>query len=523
MKLKVLKNFLLTGLTIPAIALAAPPDAPPRLGINLAGPADWMTELPFVDVFRTARPWISQKKGAGWGQGPELEIDEFGWVKRLEPGCYAEAMLCTISDGHYPAGTYTVLYEGEGKLDFAKNATIKQAEPGRILIDVDSSRGGFSLQLLETNPENPVRAIHVIMPGFEQTWREDPFHPVFLKCWKGFACFRFMDWMHTNGSEIARWDDRPTLQHATFSKRGVALEWMIALCNRQRIDPWFCMPHLADDDFIRRFATMVKEGLEPSRKIYIEYSNEVWNGQFAQSRYAGEQGVKLGLGPKERPWEAGWHFTAVRSMEIFRIWEDVFGGHDRFVRVLPVQSGVGAVADGVCGFREAAKHADAMAGAPYMSYSIGRGKSKDLGEQMRDWTVEQMLDHFEKTGFAESLERMAKDRASADRHGLKLIAYEGGQHMVAFVKGRELTEKLSATMHACNRHPRMGELYTRYYDEWARLGGGAFAVFSSIGRFSNHGAWGLAEFYDSDPADYPKLDATLRWAKEHGQEVALGK
>lgn len=32
-----------------------------RMGINLAGPADWNTELPFVDVFRMSRPWISQK------------------------------------------------------------------------------------------------------------------------------------------------------------------------------------------------------------------------------------------------------------------------------------------------------------------------------------------------------------------------------------------------------------------------------------------------------------------------------
>ena len=156
---------------------AAPPDANARLGINLAGPADWMTELPFVDVFRTSRPWISQKKGSGWGQGPELALDEFGWVKRLEHGCYAEAMLCTISGGHYPAGTYTVLYEGEGGLDFGKNAKIKTREPGRILIDVDSSKGGFSLQIHETNPANPVRNIHVILPGFEQTWEKNPFHP----------------------------------------------------------------------------------------------------------------------------------------------------------------------------------------------------------------------------------------------------------------------------------------------------------------------------------------------------------
>jgi hypothetical protein len=130
-----------------------------------------------------------------------------------------------------------------------------------------------------------------------------------------------------------------------------------------------------------------------------------------------------------------------------------------------------------------------------------------------------MLDHFEKTGFADSLTRMAKDKAVADKYGVKLLAYEGGQHMVAFVKEKDILERITATMHACNRHPRMGGLYRRYYDEWARLGGDLFAVFSSISAYSNHGAWGLAEFHDSTPADYPKLAATLAWARQHGQSV----
>ena len=173
-----MKRILIAVCTF-AVALAA--QAEPRLGMNLAGPADWMTELPFVDVFRTSRPWISQRNGAGWGQGPELALDESGWVKKLEPGCYAESMLCTISGGHYPAGTYTVLYEGEGKIDFGKNAKIVEAKPGRILIDVDSSKGGFSVQIKETNPQNYIRNIRVIMPGFEKTWEKEPFHPVFLK------------------------------------------------------------------------------------------------------------------------------------------------------------------------------------------------------------------------------------------------------------------------------------------------------------------------------------------------------
>lgn len=496
------------------------PPVSPRLGINLAGPADWATELPFVDVFRMSRPWISQRKGEAWGKGPELAINELGWVQELQPGCYAETMLCTIRGGHYPSGAYTVFYEGEGEIAFGLGPRIIDTTPGRIRVEVDSSRGGFSLQIRKTNPENPVRNIHMIMPGFEKTWREDPFHSAFLKRWQGMSCFRFMDWMHTNGSEIKSWTDRPTRRHATFSKRGVALEWMIDLCNRAHVDPWFCMPHLAEDEFIRRFASMVKENLDPSLKIYIEYSNEVWNGQFEQSRFAGRRGVELGLGPKEKPWEAGWHYTAMRSLEIFRIWEDVFGGHVRFVRVLPTQSGNTGVSEGILGFRDAAKHADALAGAPYMSYSVGRGRNKDLGEKMRNWSVAQLLDHFEETAFKGSLERMDKDKAVADKYGLTLIAYEGGQHMAAFVRDRDLVERLTGTMQQANRDPRMGELYRRYFDHWEAIGGGTFAVFSSISQWSNHGAWGLAEFYDSDRDNYPKLDTVLEWAREHGQDTA---
>ena len=43
-----------------------------------------------------------------------------------------------------------------------------------------------------------------------------------------------------------------------LAKRGVALEWMIELCNRQKIDPWFCLPHLADDDFVRNFVSFLQ-------------------------------------------------------------------------------------------------------------------------------------------------------------------------------------------------------------------------------------------------------------------------
>ena len=72
-------------------AWAQPAPTSSRLGIDLAAPADWNTELPFVDVYRLSREWISQKRGAPWGQGPALALDGNGWVKRLEPDSWAES------------------------------------------------------------------------------------------------------------------------------------------------------------------------------------------------------------------------------------------------------------------------------------------------------------------------------------------------------------------------------------------------------------------------------------------------
>jgi len=68
------------------LAQTNPPPSQPALGMNLSGPADYMTELPFVDAFKTSRPWISQREGAGWEQGPPLSLDTRGWVTALEPG-----------------------------------------------------------------------------------------------------------------------------------------------------------------------------------------------------------------------------------------------------------------------------------------------------------------------------------------------------------------------------------------------------------------------------------------------------
>jgi hypothetical protein len=493
--------------------------AQPRMGMNLAGPADWATELPFVDVFRFSRPWISQGAGAEWGKGPALDLDKHGWVTRLAPGCRAETFLCTIDGGHYPQGDYTVLYDGEGEIVFAQAASVVSSAPGRMVIHVEPRKGGIDLQLVATTPGNYVRNIRVIMPGFEKTYRENPWHPVFLRRWKGMACLRFMDFMDTNDSRQRKWSDRPREDDATYSEKGIPVELLVDLCNRQHCDGWFCIPHLADDEYVERFATVVKERLAPGLKAWVEYSNEVWNGGFSQNGYAGQQGQKLGF--SEKPWEAAWKYTAFRSVQIFSIWEKVFGDRRRLVRVLAAQAANSYVAGQILSFQDAGHQADALAIAPYFGFAVPGDRAEKINESVvENWNVDQVLDHIESVTLPESVRWIKSNKAVADQYGLKLVAYEAGQHLVG-IGGAENNDHLTSLLHAANQAPRMGKIYGEYLAAWSAAGGDLLCNFSSVSAWSKWGNWGLLQYFDDDDESAsPKFAAVKRWASEHGQSAA---
>ena len=203
-------------------------------------------------MFRLSREWVSQKRGEPWGKGPKLAIDKHGWVEKLEKGCWAESPLCTIEGGHYPSGRYVILYQGKGKIELGGAGKIESGGAGRLVAVVDSRKGGLFLKLMDTDPGDPVRNIRVIMPGFEKISASNPWNPSFLARWKGFACIRFMDFGLTNNSDVVKWDDRAKLDDATFTRVGVPLELMVDFANRLQADPWFCIPHQADDTYVRQ-------------------------------------------------------------------------------------------------------------------------------------------------------------------------------------------------------------------------------------------------------------------------------
>ncbi len=222
---------------------------------------------------------------------------------------------------------------------------------------------------------------------------------------------------------------------------------------------------------------------------------------------------------KGRPWEGGGMYYARRSVQIFRIWEEVFGGQERLVRVIAWQSGnTYWMRKIVLPFEDTWKHTDALAIAPYISCNVPP-KGKELSAPVvAKWSVEQALDYMEKESLPRSIRAIRASKEVADDFGLKLLAYEGGQHMVG-VGGGENNETMTGLFHAANAHPRMGRIYSAYLDAWKEAGGDLFCNFSSIGRWSKWGSWGVMQYYDDDPAQSYKFMAIMRWAKACGQAV----
>jgi len=253
-----------------AICLHAAPNDNSALGINVGGVTYWSSEIVFVDLFKHSQTWKSQAPGKGYAQGGPLDLDEKGWVRSLRgDGHFADSIILSRPKLGYPAGVYTCLYDGHGKVQFAYGTEVVEDTPGRVRVKVGSEQNILTLKISETDPADPVRNIRLILPGFEDTYEKQPFHPDFLKRWEKFKVLRFMDLQRTNNSRQVHWSDRPTPAMQTQGDdAGVALEYLIELANTLNADPWFCLPHLATDDYIHSFARMIKARLKPDLNIY---------------------------------------------------------------------------------------------------------------------------------------------------------------------------------------------------------------------------------------------------------------
>lgn len=518
MKILSLKFLLYTVFSITIFSSSGFAQSSRPVGINLTAVKDWSEEFVFVDIMNQSRDWIFHDiaPGSDWQSDVNIPLRQDGYPLEIpynngvDPAQSARTLFYFGElENIYPEGSYRLKIDGTGQVRLwgAANGTFQC--PIDTYVSVDNSLGGVALEIEESIVSDPVHNIRFIMPGFENVYENEPFHPSLLEFLEDFHVIRFMDWLETNGSVVQEWDDRNLQSHFTqTSENGVAYEYLIELSNLLQKDLWVNVPHQASDDFITQFARLLRDNVDPNLKIYLEYSNEVWNGIFPQYTYAGDLGLVLGY--EGEPWERAWTFTAKRSADVFHIFENEFNDDDRFIKVLPGFAVSNYINNFIIEqfndieFNPNQVTADALTIAPY----FGGAVADDLADAglAQSATISQLLDLLEQS-LPESYQSMDEAKALADANGLDLIAYEGGQHLVANYPNNNDPVYVDKLLEA-NRNPRMQDFYCEYMDYWySTMGGGMFALFSSHGGYNQFGSWGIKETYEN--VNSPKYQALV--------------
>lgn len=249
------------------------------------------------------------------------------------------------------------------------------------------------------------------VPSTDWATTKNPWDSQFIQDLAPYHVLRFMDWNLTNAEDNpqADWATRklPTADQTTSP---VAFEWQIDLCNRTQKDYWVNIPHAASSDYMKKLAGLIRDKLDPRLRIYVEWSNEVWNGGFPQREYARSQGENLGLAGDDK----GFAYQMYQSVRTFETFEAVFGkDKSRLVKVISGQ----AANWGVCELHiEALKDPkinplgtmpDVYAVAPYFA-------GANLAE-------------LNDVGIPESATWVTDTYRCAKLANLKVVAYEGGQ------------------------------------------------------------------------------------------------
>nr|CAA6821521.1 MAG: Unknown protein [uncultured Thiotrichaceae bacterium] len=505
------------------------------LGTNTNELNEEDSSVPFVDLFRSALPFEDARP---WMTGANVQLDADGWPSRLNGQIAGSRFLSNLPAKAIPEGNYTVLYDGVGKMQYGGDAKIISSQPGRDIIQLtpgaDNKYDG-SLRIRESDPRNYVRNIRILPPGgicannpfqrvggpqacrgnyqaFATHYAQILFNPDYLNYMKDFKVIRFMNMAGISNNPQRSWNQRQKVTDATWGgkqeNRGAPIEIQIELANRLNAHPWFTLHHAADNGYVHNFANLVRQKLRGNLRPHIEYSNETWNFIFLQGNYVRDQGMARQLDTNKN--RAGYRYYSERSVEIFKIWERVFGGPQRLVRILSGWTISKDVAETILSHKDAYKHADAFAIAPYF---FGDHNSIRLVRNLNQ-AFDLITNDQYRYSINNTLKFIKEQKAIADKYGVKLMAYEGGQGLVDF-KTKHDMEMPNPILYQANRHPRMEQFYNQFLQGWKQAGGTLFAHYSSPRTYRRYGSWGSKEYITQPLSQAPKHRALLNFNRRN--------
>jgi|GEM_PF-1806755 len=483
------------------------------IGINIDTPFDYTTQKTFVDAMKQSRGFHNP---GDLNNKPALDAN--GWP-------LADAETIVIESVSNIGGTYKLSFNGQAdtiSVNGGGTVTNKSYNSGTNTTTADvvmpSSANQLWLKFQGTRQtassavNTGIKNIKLIRPGYDPNN-----HPVFTNDIKDlidrFDAIRFMDFTATNSNIQVNWSDRTLPSYATQAPSkpgygwqgvGAAWEYVILLANETGKDAWICVPAKASDDYIYQLAQLFKNGstvngvtypgLNSGLKLYVEYSNEVWNSapafqQFFHNRDLAIAEVNAGGSPLNYDGstsDVDWLFRRVgkRTVDISNTFRSVFGDSAMMTRVRPILSGqLGnpSVLDRQISFihnyynNGDGNHVGNPHPVHYFIYGAGGSGYYDPDSSIPNITVDQLFNTMPHH-WASMIEDEVKLTAA---YGVKRIAYEGGPSL-------EPANVSEAVKNAAYTDPRMKQEVIDNHNLWSSLGGDLFMYFNS-GSGTNHG------------------------------------
>lgn len=510
---KLLMACLLLGFTSQA---AAKYDPNPRLGSNVGSPDKMTASIPFIDIFKSSTGWYTscefdwqRKVGIDPGCTQQvafntreqklLDLDPNGWVRSLPTPEQSPIFTSVTSSWNlpdsFPTGRYVVLYEGQGVIKLTGDLKVVSNHQGRMVFDLASPKRNLRLNISRINPANYLRNLKIVPIQYEATHTRTIFNPDYIARMAPFHSLRYMPWTNPRGNDAEEWSQRVPLNNAHYTgPKGVPAERMIDLSNATDTAPWISVPYKASDDYMRQYARMVKSRLRRNQKVYLEYSNEMWNVIFPGTTYAARKADKLWNFPyKEKnayqrrvSMAANWY--AKRTVEMCQIWKQEFANESgRVVCILASQSSAPWAGKETLDcplWKEAngcGRYVDAFAIGPYFGDYIAR---KEHRETVKSWLrdpdggMNRLFTEIERGGMVDketgggsvalTMNSYVKQNvALAQKYGLPLMAYEAGQHLIRFDPPHTVEDPAVLNLFmSAQKHPRMRTAYQRYLSGW---------------------------------------------------------
>jgi len=276
-------------------------------------------------------------------------------------------------------------------------------------------------------------------------------------------------------------------------------EHQVTITNSLKADLWICIPFIASDDYVRQLSLFLMDGLHSKAKVYLEYSNEVWNSERTfQYNHALGKGSQVDA----QIW------TATRSGEIFDIFEEQWP-LERLIRVFPGQSASTGVINNIFSNISHEK-GDAIAIAPYFAEVVITSADDDIVD---------LLKRVEKTITDDAKVAMTNHYSVAKSKRLALISYGGGQHFTTDGS----VDALDFLTQANEREEMELNCYDPYLDmvkgnllATDKIPVPVFVHYAHQGNPSNLGYWGVLRASPDSITDRPKYRSIRKrlWPQE---------